>query len=385
MLLPLLEKACADYVATVDLPWGVHAIAAIAAREGELVAATDATTAATTRRIVASMRTFYAEDWRPGDAAVLNDADSGSAHPTQISTVVPIWLAAAPNSPPDHWALVRANIPDFGGWELGGYSPQAIDRWAEGGRVVPVKVRLAGAPRREATDTLILNSRTPAITLASVSAMADAARELASRFAGLGDFIGSLAAHREQARIADEAAIESALALLAPGRHQGRCALGTLWDGGDGGTVAVAIERAETGLRVVFEEAPAVDPRPINCTAGMTEDIVLAAATAALRLDDLHSAALYQAMSVALPERLRLASTAPTAVGIGRETTGQAVFRAVIDAFNGGGIAIDANSAWASYRDLRIGDILDPATGKITASRAAAIKAEEAARSESAA
>ena len=384
-LQPLLDEAVAGYIANLDLPWDVHATAALAAADGTMVAGSDATTAATTRRIVAAMRAFFGAAWRRGDAAVLNDPDSGSVHPTQISTVVPVWLGPNPDAAPDYWALVRADIPDFGGWELGGHSPQAFDRWAEGGRVVPVKVRLAGAARREATDTLILNSRTPAITLASVTGMADAATALAERFAGLGDFLGSLDAHHEQAGEADAAIINAALAALAPGQHQGQAEVDVFWDDQDGGTVALTIDRVSNGLRVRFRNPPAIDPRPINCTAGMTEDLVLGAVASALDLNGLHSDALGQALAIELPEGSRLAASVPTAVGIGRQTTGQAVFRAVLDALANGGIAVDADAAWLAYRERRIGDILDPTTGKITTAHAAAVVAEEAGRTESAA
>ena len=384
-LLPLLDQTMADYVASLDLPWDVHATAALAAGDGTMVAGSDATTAATTRRVVASMQEFFGTAWRLGDAAVLNDPDGGSVHPTQISTVVPIWLGAGVDRAPDYWAVVRADIPDFGGWELGGYSPQAIDRWAEGGRVVPVKVRLGGAARREATDTLILNSRTPAITFASVTGMSDAATSLAERFAGLGDFLGSLDAHSEQARAADTAIIESAAAMLAPGQHAGRAAINVPWDDRDGGMVTLTIERGAKGLCVSFRDPPAVDPRPINCTAGMTEDLVLAAAAGAFDLDGLHSDALRLAIVIKTPESSGLAAAVPTAVGIGRETTGQAVFRAVLDALASGGVTVDADDAWAAYRDRRIGDILDLATGKITTAHAAVVVAQEAGRTESAA
>ena len=384
-LQPLLDEAVAGYIAHLDLPWEVHATAALAVADGTMVAGFDATTAATTRRIVAAMRAFFGAAWRPGDAAVLNDPDGGSVHPTQISTVVPIWLTAAADGGPDHWAIVRADIPDFGGWELGGYSPQAIDRWAEAGRVVPVKVRLAGAARREATDTMILNSRTPAITFASVEGMAEAAAGLAARFVGLGVFLTSLGAHSEQARTADAAAVNAALAALAPGQHVGRAEIDVPWDNEDGGSVSLTVERVPTGLHLAFREPPAIDPRPINCTAGMTEDLVLAAVAGALDLDGLHSDALRQAIAIEPPEGSRLAATVPTAVGIGRETTGQAVFRAVVDALATGGITVDIDAAWVAYRNRRIGDILDPTTGKITAARAAAVVAAEAARTESAA
>ena len=384
-LLPLIEETTAGYLTALDLPWDVHVTAAIATGDGDVMAATDATTAATTRRVVASMREFFGAAWRLGDAAVLNDPDGGSVHPMQISTVVPIWLTAAADGGPDHWAIVRADIPDFGGWELGGYSPQAFDRWAEAGRVVPVKVRLAGAARREATDTMILNSRTPAITFASVEGMAEAAAGLAARFVELGDFLTSLGAHSEQARVADAAAVNAALATLAPGQHVGRAEIDVPWSDEDGGSVSLTVERVPTGLHLAFREPPAIDPRPINCTAGMTEDLVLAAVAGALDLDGLHSDALRQAIAIEPPEGSRLAATVPTAVGIGRETTGQAVFRAVVDALETGGITVDTDAVWVAYRNRRIGDILDFTTGKITAARAAAVVAAEAARTESAA
>ncbi len=384
-LLPLLEDACSACDGAIGLPWEVHPIASISAADGAVLTTTDPTTAASTRRIVEAVRAFFGDAWRPGDAAVTNDSDSGSAHPTQISTVVPVWSGTAGEGAPDHWAVVRAGIPDFGGWELGGYSPQAIDRWAEGGRIVPVKLRLAGAARREANDTLILNSRTAAITLASVEAMAAAATTLAERFQGLRSFLDDIEGHRAAALAADRAVLATAIDRLKPGPRTGQCAIAVPWDDADAGSIEVAIERRGESLSVTFPEPPAVDPRPINCGAGTSEDIVLAAFAAGFGIEGVHGDALRQAVEIKLPDS-RLAAKTPAAIGIGRETTGQALFRAVLAALSvDGGCGVDGDAAWAAYRARRIGDILDPATGKITRDRAAAILAEETARTESAA
>src|SRR5690606_15484007 len=66
----------------------------------------------------------------------------------------------------------------LGGWMIGGYSPQAVDRWAEAARFVPAKVLLAGKERRELLDLLQLNSRTPKATKRLALAIAHAASGL---------------------------------------------------------------------------------------------------------------------------------------------------------------------------------------------------------------
>ena len=155
-----LGGAITGYERSLGLPWSVHAKAGLFAADGRTLAAT-AASAASLGATVRAIADFFADDWAPGDAAITNDQDSGATHVAEMTLVRPLWPAGSTGGKPAAFAIVRADIPDFGGWHLGGYSPQAIDRWAEGGRIVPVKVALAGTERREAVETLMLNSRTP--------------------------------------------------------------------------------------------------------------------------------------------------------------------------------------------------------------------------------
>ena len=106
--------------------------------------------------------------------------DAGAVNACEIIAVAPVHSSDGLVG----WSVVRGRVPDFGGWEPGGYSPQAVDRWAEGARIEPVKLIANGNYRREVTDLLRLNSRTPATTLRNIQQLAKAAVELGRAYTG---------------------------------------------------------------------------------------------------------------------------------------------------------------------------------------------------------
>ena len=73
-----------------------------------------------------------------------------------------------------------------------------------------------------------------------------------------------------------------------------------------------------------------------------------------------------------MPEPNLLAAPLPATVGLGRETTGQAVFRGVLAALSASGR--HAKRTWQAYRRTALGGRLDFSTGKLSAEMAAAIR-----------
>ena len=84
---------------------------------------------------LAAVRDFFGERWNTGDVAVTNDMDAGRQRLRNHRR-----RSGAGHRATGFWlSVVRGRVPDLGGWEPGGYSPQAVDRWAEGARIRPVK------------------------------------------------------------------------------------------------------------------------------------------------------------------------------------------------------------------------------------------------------
>lgn len=314
-----------------------------------------------------AIRQFFGARWQPGDVALTNDIDAGAINACEISLIAPIHSGAMISG----WSVVRGYIPDFGGWEPGGFSPQAVDRWAEGARLEPVKVIAVGRYRREVTDLLQLNSRTPASTLASVQTLADAAvalgRAYARHSAAYDEAIAALRATERQ---------QAALAIAALGSEAALQKIDVVvpWSNEQFGAITVHTEKSGDFLRVALS-GPAIAKRPINLGPYAAQDIVMAAVAAACGLDSRLTAALADLVAVSVGDAGLLAAPLPATAGLGRHTTGMALYRATAAAL---GLAGEhAESSWQNYRDRVCGFGFDWQTGRLAAEAAAKIRARQ--------
>ena len=327
-----------------SLPFSVNlaAKAAVVSGDGRVRSITDAGAAASLARCVASAREFFGERWQPGDVSISNDPDRGATHVCQLTAVAPLYrqgkLAA--------WGAMRSNVFDLGGWCPGGYSPQAIDRWAEAARFEPAKLLLAGKVRREVVDLLSLNSRTPKAT-----------RRIA---VSLAESVLALDAGGGNSYEADLARARAALQSVKPGKATAPIATPTgMASPGD-------IEVRISGKLTVDLAAPKVSPHPVNLAEATTRDVVLSAVMAALGLEALQSGALLELVDVKASGLL--AARVPACVGIGRETAGAALHAACVQALG------QQKPAW---RPRDAAGELDWSTGQLSAQSVAALFAAE--------
>jgi N-methylhydantoinase B/oxoprolinase/acetone carboxylase alpha subunit len=316
------------------------------------------------RGALQAVRSFFGERWAPGDVALTNDMDAGAVNACEIMVVAPVYSVARLSG----WCVVRGRIPDFGGWEPGGYSPQAVDRWAEGARLEPVKAMAGGSYRREVIDLLRLNSRTPATTVVHVRVLVEASLKLGRAYGedavAFGRRIEALA-ENEVRRIA--AAFE-ALPAVCPSRE---VEIAAPWSNERFGRIGVEVTKSAGGLRAKLS-GPPVAARPINLGRHAAADIVTAAVASACGFDDLISCALPAHIDVALTEPSLLAAPLPATVGLGRQVTGQALFRATAAVL--GMPAKWSEAQWRRYREATCGSGFDPQTGKLASSQAAEIR-----------
>lgn len=317
---------------------------------------------------LAAVRNFFSGRWQPGDVALTNDMDAGAINACEIVTVAPIHSGITLLG----WSVVRGRIPDFGGWEPGGYSPQAVDRWAEGARLEPVKVIAAGRYRREVTDLLQLNSRTPQTTLLHVRLLADAAVALGHAYAlDHVTFDDTIAALRAAERRRASAAIGELPAALPTQRSD----VAVPWSNEQFGAIEVQIANLGDALRVTLA-GPPIANRPINLGRFAAKDIVLAAVASACRLDDLLTDSLHELVKVTVEESSLLAAPLPATVGLGRQTSGKILFRATAAAL--GLYDEQAEGGWRNYRDKACGGGFDAQTGKLATAMAAQIRVRQA-------
>jgi len=256
-------------------------------------------------------------DWSEGDVAITTDVYHGSSHPTELTAATPVMQAGRIAG----WKLARTQLPDLGGWELGSYTPRAMDIWAEAARIVPAKAFLKGQPRREVLELLELNSRTPKGNRAIVTALCRSL--ISARFQkGTGD-------DASDAKDRDGEAV-----VRAPGVEPL--------------TLKVRVRKAGERVRVSFPELPAPSEAPLNATRAMTLDAV----SAALRVS-------HRQIELDLPDETLFTATRRRPVAWARVLVGEALSKALGAPFQS--------------RDPHF----DPQTGRLKAARAQYIQTWE--------
>ena len=316
------------------------------------------------RCALAAIRAFFNNRWQPGDVALTNDMDAGAVNACEIIAVAPIFSGDGLIG----WSVVRGRVPDFGGWEPGGYSPQAVDRWAEGARLEPVKVMARGVCRREVTDLLRLNSRTPATTLRHVSLLVKAAGELGQAYAQRADV---LRAQVSALRAAELQQVRAALAQLPEVCPPQRGEIVARWLNRQFGSIDVVVAKSGGGLGVALS-APPITGCPINLGRGAAEDIIIAAVAGACGLNDVLTDALSTQIQMSLQEPSLVCASLPATVGIGRQVSGHVLARALTMSL--GLSAAQSEAVWRHYQQTACGADFDPDTGKLATRSAAKVR-----------
>jgi N-methylhydantoinase B len=122
------------------------------------------------REVTRSVLEYFAGDLGEGDIILTNDPFSGGSHIQDVTLVKPLFVAGQLVS----CGVIQAHLADLGGMALGGYYPFALEIWAEGVRVTPVKLYRGGALQNDALTMLTLNSRLPHLVDKDLQAMVGA-------------------------------------------------------------------------------------------------------------------------------------------------------------------------------------------------------------------
>ena len=91
----------------------------------------------------------------PGDQIILNDPFAGGTHLNDITVVAPCFVGSGPGSQLLGWVATRAHHADVGGAAPGSLPADAVEIFAEGLRIPPVRLT------DEVRALLLANSRTP--------------------------------------------------------------------------------------------------------------------------------------------------------------------------------------------------------------------------------
>lgn len=154
-----------------------------------------------------------------GDIVLTNDPFSGGTHLQDVTLVTPFFFTGQVIG----YGIVQVPLADIGGMALGGYYPRALEIWAEGVRVTPVKFYRGGHLQRDALTMLLLNSRLPHLIEKDLEIMVGALGQcrtevsaLASRqtLAGYGQALQRILA-------TTEARVREAIQTFTPGQWRG--------------------------------------------------------------------------------------------------------------------------------------------------------------------
>ena len=359
----LLTAAERAYRTALPLKWDCAANAAIATGDGQIFAASDPSRSTSLAATLRAIRAFFGADWSAGDIALTNDVFTGCSHPTEFTAVCPIYFGSSGQNDGQirGWFVLRTNLGDVGGWELGGYTLRALDIWAEGVRIVPVKLMSKGRLRREIVEILRLNSRTPHLNSACATALVVAA-DTALRH----DDVGLI--DRKGAALfatANDRAI-TRIRNMPTGRSAATATVAA--PSGSDITIRAELEVKGNSLLVSFPGALPRREQPVNATSYMVADAVTRAVSAHMELDQVETIGLASNCVVDIPEDSLLSATHTAPVSHALLTTCVGVERAVRHALAELGIASSTGTPSAQFNRSQ-SCLIDPSTGALILAR----------------
>ena len=146
-----------------------HVSVALATADGRVVGIDPAARLGMVRSVARTVCDAFSDNVAEGDIILTNDPFSGGTHIQDLTLLRPLFVAEQLVG----WAVVQTPLPDLGGMALGGYYPFALEIWAEGVRVTPVKLYRKGVLQRDVLTMLTLNSRLPHLVEKDVQNMVD--------------------------------------------------------------------------------------------------------------------------------------------------------------------------------------------------------------------
>jgi len=140
---------------------------------------------------VRAVKEYYQDDIHEGDVFLLNDPYilDGGNHLADWCIIYPVYRQGK------HvlWIANKAHQQDTGGGAPGGYNPNAIDVYAEGLRIPPIKVYEKGRERSDVVHLIMSNVRIPGSQRGDMLALIGAARVGEKRLRNLYDSYGEAA------------------------------------------------------------------------------------------------------------------------------------------------------------------------------------------------
>lgn len=138
---------------------------------------------------VKAVRTYFQGDIHPGDVFLVNDPYTldGGNQMADWCIVYPVFH----DNEQMLWVGNKAHQQDTGGGAPGGYNPNAIDIYAEGLRIPPLRIVRKGRERKSVMDLIMTNVRIPDVQHSDLLSLIGAARVAEKRLNKLIDTYGT--------------------------------------------------------------------------------------------------------------------------------------------------------------------------------------------------
>ncbi|RLC23797.1 MAG: hypothetical protein DRH56_07240 [Deltaproteobacteria bacterium] len=137
---------------------------------------------------VRAVKKYFQEDIHPGDVFLVNDPYTldGGNQMADWCIVYPVYY----RDEQILWVANKAHQQDTGGGAPGGYNPNAIDVYAEGLRIPPLRIHEKGRERRSVVNLIMTNVRIPDVQYSDMMSLIGAARVAEKRVRTLIDGYG---------------------------------------------------------------------------------------------------------------------------------------------------------------------------------------------------
>jgi N-methylhydantoinase B len=299
-------------------------------QDGEVAALDHPLHLASLGRTAAAILDYYRFQVAQDDVFISNDPYGGGTTIHQFTILAPL----GDGDDIVAYLAVQAHMSDIGGVVMGNYHPTATELWAEGARFTPLKLVREGRRRRDAVDTIVLNSRDPEGFRGDLDAMLATVNIGRQR---LGELIRSVGREPVMAGMADairyaERRIAAAVADIPEGRWRGEARLDHDGHDREGLAVRVALERVWDGLRLDFTETDDQSAGFVNSTPTNTVAYALLPLLGLLDETVPHNAGLLRPLDVVLRPGSLVDPAFPAPTGWCREHMGYEVAEAVSQA-----------------------------------------------------
>ncbi len=277
---------------------------------------------------------YFGDELYPGDVIIHNDPFTGGNQPADVKIVRPIFV----DDELIGFAAINGHQADVGGAVAGAYNPAATEIWQESLRITPVKLYEKGELRRDVWDLIFGNIRFPIVQediRAAIGGCAVGERELVKLVKRHGR--ETFLAHLHHLYDATEQQMRAEIAAIPDGVYHGEAEVH--YDGINPGSVmeikvAVTVDGDEMSFD--FTGTSPQTPGYVNAPLGSSMTAVLLTLLMCLKDPDIpQNAGMIRPIHMHMPENSMVNPGFPAASTFGNHLSDQisaAIFQALAQA-----------------------------------------------------